>query len=287
MLGGGRDPANSESPPRPATGPSDPAVNRRLQAILLAAYRGFGASGLLARGPGRRLFEAAYFGYKRCFEAGPIRALRAHVPAGTTAIDVGANIGFFTMPFAEWVGPRGRVIALEPESVNYRRLTTRIAAARLTDRVLAFNAAAAETSGPMRLTINPHHPGDHKLAPAGAEDGAAIEAHALDDLIAAHPGPRVSLIKIDVQGAELRVIKGALGLIESHRPALLVEIDPTAADEAGTAAAPALLALLAGRGYVFMAWTRRGPGEPLSPEAVVKRAEAAGYLDILCVGASG
>jgi len=258
-------------------------VNRHLQTLLLATYRGIAARGLLAGGPGRRLFEAAYFGYKRHFEAGSPRRLQPHVSAGSTVIDVGANIGFYAVPFARWVGPQGRLIALEPEAANHRRLTARIAAAGLAGRALLLEAAAAERSGRLRLAINPDHPGDHKLAPDGADGGVEIAAHALDDLMAAHPGPPVSLVKIDVQGAELRVIKGALQLIERDRPALLVEIDPAARDQTGVPAATQLLALLAERGYDFLPWTRGGAGECQAAEAIVAAAKAAGYLDVLCI----
>ena len=258
-------------------------MNRSLQRSLLAAYRAAATSGLLNRGPGRRAVEAAYLGYKRLFEAGPPDRLRPHVPAGSTVIDVGANIGFYALPFARWVGPEGRLIALEPEAANHRRLVARMTAAGLADRALLFEAAAADRSGRLRLAVNPHHPGDHKLAPEGAEAAVEIAAHALDDLLAAHPGPPVSLIKIDVQGAELQVIQGSLELIGRDRPALLVEIDPHVPGTATETAATQLLSLLAETGYAFRPWTRRGAGAVQPPEAITAAAEAAGYLDVLCL----
>lgn len=257
-------------------------MNRHLQTALLAAYRNIAARGLLARGPGRRLFEAAYFGYKRHFEAGPPRRLRPYVLAGSTVIDVGANIGFYTVPFARWVGPQGRVIAIEPEGANHRRLTERLAAAGFSERALLLEAAAAEKSGRLRLAINPDHPGDHRLAPEDAADAVMIEAHALDELMAAHPGPPVSLIKIDVQGAELRVIKGALDLIGRDRPALLVEIDPGALAAMGDTV-EALITMLDGLGYVGRVWTRRGPGAVL--DARSRATIGNDYVDALFVPA--
>jgi len=261
-------------------------MNRSLQRALLAIYRAATAVGLLKRGPGRRAVEVAYLGYKRLFEAGSPKRLLPYVEAGSTVIDVGANIGFFTLPFARWVGPQGRVIALEPEDLNHRRLAARLAAAGLSDRVALYEAAAAEESGRQRLAVNPDHPGDHKLATEGAENSVEIDAFALDDLIAENPGPTVSLVKIDVQGAELRVIKGAHGLIERDRPALLVEIDPGASDADGSPAARIVLSLLVGLGYEFRPWTRRGAGKPQDLEAIVEAAKAVGYLDVLCVSAA-
>jgi len=196
-------------------------------------------------------------------------------------IDVGANIGYFTLPFARRVGPQGRVIALEPEAVNFTRLSARLDKAGLAGRALLFEAAAAERSGRERLAINPAHPGDHKLADETAAHSVEIDAHALDELIDAHPGPPVSLIKIDVQGAELRVVLGARDLIARDRPALLVEIDPAIAGSAGDAASE-LLAMLGDLGYAFHPWGRRGAGAPQPPEAILAAAKAAGYLDVFC-----
>jgi len=257
-------------------------VNRHLQTALLAVYRGIAARGLLAGGPGRRLFEAAYFGYKRHFEAGSPKRLEHVIAEGSTVIDVGANIGFYAVPFARRVGPQGRVIAFEPERANHRRLTARIAAAGLADRALLFEAAAAERSGRLRLAVNPDHPGDHKLAPDGAEGGVEIAAHALDDLLAAHPGPPVSLVKIDVQGAELRVIRGARDLIGRDRPALFVEIDPDALASMGDSV-EALIAMMDRLGYVGRVWTRHGQGAVL--DAGNCTAIGNSYVDALFVPA--
>jgi len=258
-------------------------MNRTLQHALLVTYRAVAATGILGRGPGRRLVETAYLGYKRFFEAGSPKRLAPYIREGSTVVDVGANIGFFTVPFARWVGPEGRVIALEPEAANHDRLRSRVAAAGLADRALLLEAAAADRSGRLRLAINPNHPGDHKLADEDMQGGIDIAAHALDDLIAAHPGPPVSLIKIDVQGAEFRVITGAMDVIARDRPTLLVEIDPGVTDAAGTSAAAQLLGLLGERGYDFHSWSRHGAGERQAAEAIIAAAQTAGYLDVLCI----
>lgn len=79
---------------------------------------------------------------------------------------------------------------------------------------------AAEASGTLRLKINPHHPGDHKIG----DEGVPVAAHALDDLMAARGWPPVSLIEIDVEGAEERVLDGARLTIERSAPALYLAL---------------------------------------------------------------
>src|SRR5258708_40379671 len=82
-----------------------------LQRILLALYGAVSRTGLLSTRVGRRVFASAYDLYKSRWEAAEIMALRKFVDPGTAIIDVGANIGFFTRRFAEWVRPGGIVIA--------------------------------------------------------------------------------------------------------------------------------------------------------------------------------
>jgi hypothetical protein len=67
----------------------------------------------------RRAFLTAYSGYKTWIEAGPIDRLKDFVLPRSAVVDVGANIGFFTLKFARWVGEQGCVIAIEPDLVNF------------------------------------------------------------------------------------------------------------------------------------------------------------------------
>jgi hypothetical protein len=64
--------------------------------------------------------QPEYLVQKQYFEAGPIDRLREFVPAGSLVIDVGTNVGFFSLRFASWVGDCGKVVAIEPED---RRLS--------------------------------------------------------------------------------------------------------------------------------------------------------------------
>ena len=84
---------------------------------------------MLDRPRPRRAYESVYLAYKRLIEAGPVDGLRGVVATGSTVFDVGANIGFFSFRFARWVGPEGRVIAIEPEARNIASLRRRVARA--------------------------------------------------------------------------------------------------------------------------------------------------------------
>jgi len=196
-------------------------MKKLVQNTLLGMYRVVNASGALRTRAGRRIFEWGYHGYKRMLEAGDIQALTQWIKPGTVVIDVGANIGFFTRYFARRVSDGGKVLAIEPEQNNFKRLTEMLRKSRLNGNVETFEAVAAEQSGELKLVINPLHPADHKIW----QDGVTVNAVSLDELAAARQWQPVSLIKVDVQGAEMLVLKGSLKILERFRPVLYLEVD--------------------------------------------------------------
>lgn len=248
-------------------------MRRALQNALLGAYRIVFARALMRHAWGRRVFFAGYRFYKVLFEAGPIDALRAYVPEGALVIDVGANVGFFAERFARWAGPKGRVIAIEPEPANYAELVRRLDAKRLIGRVDARQGVADARSGTAHLVVNAEHPGDHRI---GAE-GLPVVAVALDAIAPANR--RVTLIKIDVQGAEKRVLEGAERLIARDRPALFVEFEPIGLGRFETGVGE-LLAYLARSGYAPYRLMRAGP-VPASRAEIDGAIARHGYTDLL------
>ena len=130
-------------------------------------------------------------------------------------IDVGANVGFFSLRFARWVGDRGKVIAIEPEQRNYASLVGAVERQGFSSRVEALRAVAAATRGEVLLEINPLHPADHKISRDGT--GLPVRAVTLDELVQGQSGRRPALLKIDVQGAEMMVLQGAGGILRTGR----------------------------------------------------------------------
>jgi FkbM family methyltransferase len=249
-------------------------VRERLSLALTGLYGAAAKSGVFDRPRAKRGFEWTYLAYKGLAEAGPIAGLRRLVPEGATVIDVGANIGFFTVRFGRWVGPAGKVIAIEPELRNFTSLSRRIERAGLSGTVDCVHAAAADRPGQLTLAVTPAHPADHHLA----STGVPVQAVTLDDLSRDTPGP-VSLVKIDVQGAEALVLAGAQGLLESQHPAIFVELDEPSLARAGSSAAE-LLDLLMTHGYVPHRLGRGGPGPAEQRDNLLERARS-GYIDAL------
>jgi FkbM family methyltransferase len=259
-------------------------MRRLIQLAALGAYRAAPTQALLRTRLGRRLFETSYATYKFHLEAPGLRALRQHLAPDAWVIDVGANIGIFTLEFARWVRGSGRVIAIEPEGANYRRLLERLGDSELGPLVLPHQAAATDRDGPVRLQVRPEHPGDHRLT-----DGAGIEIPGvrLDTLVGDAGYPVIGLLKIDVQGAEERVLLGARDTILRCRPVILIEIDEGALRDLGSSSAR-VLDLLGEHGYRLHVGDRHGVSRLAAGEviAALQRAEF-GYLDVIALPPDG
>jgi FkbM family methyltransferase len=225
-----------------------------------------------------RAFLGLYAVYKRYFEAGPIDRLREFVPDGSLAIDVGANVGFFAVRFAQWVGPSGEVIAIEPEGRNYDSLVSALKRKGLLGRVRPLRAVAAAASGAAFLEINSLHPADHKISRDGT--GVAVDAITLDGVVSGKTSLRPGLIKIDVQGAEMLVLQGAAGILSAAGPALFIELHEEGLARFGTSVS-AILDHLSQYGYQPYWLMRAGPHRKIGAAEIHAGVARKGYVDVL------
>ena len=146
---------------------------------------------------------------------------------GDWVLDVGANVGTYTLRFSEAVGPQGRVIALEPVPATFELLAANARLARF-ENITLLNAAASRgtRSVTMQVPTLPDGLPNHFMAAIsdGAED-LAVLALSIDALELPHP---VRLAKIDAEGHELPILEGMTELLERDRPLLVVEANDDA-----------------------------------------------------------
>ena len=163
----------------------------------------------------------------------PIEAsfLRARLKPGLTMLDIGANVGYFSILGARAVGPAGTVVAIEPEPANYALLCANIWDARV-GNVEPIRAAASSFSGPLPLSVSNDNCGDHRSFLERPGDRVlAVPGVRVDEVFEADA--RVDLVKIDIQGADHRAVLGMEGLLARWKPVLLVEFWPLGIDELG------------------------------------------------------
>lgn len=142
---------------------------------------------------------------------------------GGVVVEVGANIGVHTVVLAQLVGKSGRVIAFEPQHLVFQTLCGNIAINSL-QNVECFNCGVASTAGTLFIP-SPAPDQTNNFGGIRMNDqqrGRQVPVVTLDQVF---NQPRLNLIKIDVEGMEQDVIKGAAGLINKFKPVLYVEND--------------------------------------------------------------
>jgi FkbM family methyltransferase len=160
----------------------------------------------------------------RVYERGEIAFFRSRFQPGMTFIDVGANVGLYSALALSTPGFRGRVLAIEPhrESRVYLEKTIRSNAAAATSATIV-GLAASDRAETLTLYQNPDNKGDNRLYPDGLLHGQeTIGADTLDNICREHGVASVGFIKIDVQGAEAKVVRGARGVLGASSDCILM-----------------------------------------------------------------
>jgi FkbM family methyltransferase len=181
----------------------------------------------------------------------PIPAL---VRPGDAVVDAGANFGVYTVLLSRLVGAGGLVHAFEPVLHTYRVLISCLARLDVAN-VRAYPIALSDRKGEGVMISPPYRTGGSNFYRASVVDGAAprkegrefrVPLRRLDDALPEDDRP-VRFVKIDVEGHELPVVRGAVRLVERWKPAILAEVagDPDAPESS----AAELFRFLAGFGY--------------------------------------
>jgi FkbM family methyltransferase len=155
-------------------------------------------------------------------------AVLAVVPQGGMAIDIGANLGEWTVPLARVIGRAGRVLAIEPAPRAAAALAKTLAANALAQAELIRCAVGdhdgtAEFAVPIVTSARTDTGTAHIGSASPAHDALQITLRSLDSLAAERRLDRIDLIKIDVEGHERRVLDGARATLARFRPALVLE----------------------------------------------------------------
>jgi FkbM family methyltransferase len=194
---------------------------------------------------------------------------------GDTFVDVGAHVGYFGLLAATVVGPTGRVACVEPNAENFARLRHNVDLNGFT-HVSTIAAAAADRDGTMEFHVNLDNDGGHALWDVGHHAFNAnsrispcvreVQVVQLDSVLAAEGLPTPRILKIDAEGAELHVLRGARGLLTNDPiPFVICEVNRFGLEEMGSSEAE-LRAYMVELGYEVHIFV---PGEtslyPLGP----------------------
>lgn len=176
----------------------------------------------------REVIDASLF-FSGSFEPRAEAILAAHLRPGMTAIDVGANIGYHSIPMAKAVGAKGRVVAIEPAPRALARLQRNLALNDVANVSVVASALGDQDVDAVTLPIQSSYP----LRGGGVVEPVATRLSRLDTIVAEQSLGWVDLVKIDVDGQEARVLRGARGTLERFRPSLFFEITPSSLEAGG------------------------------------------------------
>lgn len=160
--------------------------------------------------------------------------MKAQVKSGDVVFDVGAHYGWISLAAAQLVGQEGKVIAFEPSAALAEVLRFHVrrngcppvtvvekAVAEGKEPAAEFYLIGGGLSYGNSLMIG----GDVPVSPGAKKQRVTVESISLD-AFCGETGWIPKLIKMDIEGAELRALRGAAGLLEKHRPVLVVEVHP-------------------------------------------------------------
>ena len=211
--------------------------------------------------------------------------LKEHLKDGQTFIDIGANIGYYTLLAARIVGPQGKAYAFEPDATNYKLLQKNIAANGYAN-VVAVNKALSNKTGTTRLYLNPSNRGDHRIY--DSHDGRSaigIEMVTLDQYFK-KLDKKVHFIKMDIQGAEAAALDGMRGLIRRNKGLKLVtEFSPGALKTFGSDPRK-YLGGLQSLGFRLLEISEKNKSvKPVTPAQLLKRSWGGSedYTNLFCI----
>lgn len=175
------------------------------------------------------------------YETDLAKLFTAHINPDRDVIDVGANVGFFTVLAGKHL-KTGRVLAAEPTSAAFGRLTRNVEHNDVKDRVILFNGLVSDRESEQTVNIVP---GREEYSSVGTVVHSAvigqetrqekIASRTLDNLVKEH-GLKPALIKVDVEGAEQFVFDGAEETLKTHRPVVLSEFSSRLLENNGSSA---------------------------------------------------
>ena len=198
----------------------------------------------------------------RGYESATTELFERELAPGMIVVDLGANVGYYSLLAAARVGPEGQVFAFEPAPENIALLERSIAANGF-DRLTLVPKACSDFNGPVQLHLSKAGKGLHTIGtPGDGWEAIEVECVRLDDYFAGAE-PEIDLMKIDIEGAEMRALDGMSSILEGSRKLrILTEVNPTALSANGTDA-EAYIRRLMSHGFEISAVVDEASGKVL------------------------
>jgi FkbM family methyltransferase len=179
-------------------------------------------------------------------------AFIGQITPGSFVIDAGANIGEYTLLAAYSTGPRGRVLAVEPNVALHPRLLRTLEINGISNvQVLAAALGSSETRGTLTVPPGAAALGTLRATTGTGEEGTAlaVSIRRLDDVLTNEDRRRLSVVKADVEGWELEVFRGAHETLVDAKPVIFYECGSEEFEAIGERQVTPSMSFLEGLGY--------------------------------------
>lgn len=180
--------------------------------------------------PKNEVFRALFV--RGIYDPNLVVVINSLLPRNGVFVDVGANIGCFSLLASRVIGKNGKILAIEPSSRDYARLVENVRNNNLTDLISTYRLAISDKSEIVKLSIAYEERSflntlrtDFSLKgidKIGVED---VQSVSIDDLISKINVKRVDVLKLDIEGSELKALLGAKNVVERFKPAIIIGIN--------------------------------------------------------------
>lgn len=166
--------------------------------------------------------------YLGTFEPHSLAYLRKYARSGSTIIDVGANIGLYTVEASRAVGPSGRVISIEAAPIHAMAVKESVQLNGACN-VTVINIAVGDEDGEAILTLpSDGNMGMFTLGAVKGTESYKVPVRTIDAILAEQNVTAVDFIKMDIEGSEFRALSGAKHTLGRYHPPILIELNETA-----------------------------------------------------------
>lgn len=220
---------------------------------------------------------------KRLTESRELSTLQSLIAPGMVIADIGANVGFYTLEMAACVGPTGRVLAFEPDPFSFQLLTGRLR--RAAENVEAYQLALGNETGHALLYCSAYNRADNRLSPTHAEphvETCEAQVRTLDDVLRETKHEAIDALKIDVQGNEANVLRGAKQTLDAGVSWVWLEFSPDHLRGSGEDPV-AFLETLSGLGMELLHVTETASLQPLTDPREYTRKMGSNYGDVVLI----
>lgn len=170
--------------------------------------------------------------YTGTFEPHCLKVMTDYLRPGDTLLDVGANIGLFSIEGAKRIGPSGKVISIEASPHHAKMIKSSAALNGIQDVIEVFSCAAGDALGSATLTLPRNgNGGMFTLGDVEGDEQMDVTVRLIDEIV---EGLKIDFIKIDIEGSEYRALLGAHRVVSRFHPPILIELNDRALAACGS-----------------------------------------------------